>query len=338
MKLSQISIILPTLNERAALEKHVAALVPVLGEAREVLVIDSDSDDGTLPFLKESLAGCNARFFNRPRGLYAAWNFGVREAVGEAIYFSTAGDLLLPGGLESLSDRMQQTRADVVISPPQMSGAPPIPQWPIHHLVQMGLPQEGRTLTIGEKCAMNFGFTMGRGLLGSSASNLYRRQFLSEHAFPEDSGHGGDTIWAARFAKDAHVFAIPQPVAQFAYEARNHGYFSPDETAVYPRVMEELERLVGGLRAFEENALDIAERLFLAGRVEVNTCYLADRATQAQQLSYIGELQVELEKRSELIMRLDEECRELSQQLYAPPPPRPKRGPIQQLAGRLLGI
>jgi glycosyltransferase involved in cell wall biosynthesis len=314
-----VSILIPVRNEAATLQLHLDSLRPLFSQVEEVIAIDSESEDGSLEMLENALDFPGGRVLRRPRGLYEAWNFGVRESRSEFVYFATAGDLLLDGGLEHLRQTALDHRADVVISPPKMVGENP-PKWPVHHLFDI----LGKTtlLDSGIKTVLNFGFELGRGLLGSSASNLYRRDFLVKHPFPEDCGHGGDTIWACRYAEEARVAFTPMVCANFAFEERNIGYGSLDQDLVYRVVLQCLEEKVCCTNAGPAIAA------FLCGRREVNKLFLESLATQKQQFAYIGELKSELEKRANLIEVLDKECRRLQEVTKTQP-----RG----LLGKLFG-
>jgi hypothetical protein len=67
-----------------------------------------------------------------------------------------------------------------------------------------------RAETIANLC----GF-LPHGLLGSSASNLYRTAFLQKHPFPTDFGHCGDTAWGVSVAPIAKVAFTPRSCARF---------------------------------------------------------------------------------------------------------------------------
>jgi len=95
--LSSFTVIIPTLICRDTIEAHVQALRRWYAAAAEVFVVDSESDDGTLESLRENLDHPNVYFSNRPRGLYAAWNFGVQQCHSDNVYFATIGDEIGPG-------------------------------------------------------------------------------------------------------------------------------------------------------------------------------------------------------------------------------------------------
>jgi hypothetical protein len=71
-----------------------------------------------------------------------------------------------------------------------------------------------RLLNRAESISMLCGF-LPHGLLGSSASNLYRTSLLQSHPFPSDFGHCGDTAWGITISPLAQVAFTPQSCAKF---------------------------------------------------------------------------------------------------------------------------
>jgi rSAM/selenodomain-associated transferase 2 len=87
----RLSVIIPTLNEAAAIGATLAALAPLRGRGREVLVADGGSEDGT-----RDIAGPLAdRVIVAPRGRARQMNAGAAAATGDALLFLHA-DTCLP--------------------------------------------------------------------------------------------------------------------------------------------------------------------------------------------------------------------------------------------------
>src|SRR5262245_61645413 len=114
-----IGVVIPTLNCAEQMPAHVAALNEWIDLAADVVVVDSESTDGTPEFLRANLRHPAIRFFTRPRGLYQAWNFGIAQLRSEFAYISTAGDTITRAGIIHLAEAAQRLGADVVISPPR---------------------------------------------------------------------------------------------------------------------------------------------------------------------------------------------------------------------------
>jgi rSAM/selenodomain-associated transferase 2 len=93
----RLSIIVPTLNEAAAIGATLVALAPLRGHGHEVLVADGGSDDGT-----RDIAGPLAdRVIVGPRGRARQMNAGAAAAAGDAYLFLHA-DSRLPAGADQL--------------------------------------------------------------------------------------------------------------------------------------------------------------------------------------------------------------------------------------------
>ena len=102
----QVSILLPSLNQRQFLEARIDSLLEQSFRSWQAIVLDSHSSDGSWEFF-QSVAKGDARFqlFQIPaEGLYAALNRGLRSANGEFIHIATADDSMSPDFLEQMLD------------------------------------------------------------------------------------------------------------------------------------------------------------------------------------------------------------------------------------------
>jgi hypothetical protein len=215
-----ISAVFPVYNCRERLERHLRSVVNWAPNVRELIVVDSGSKDGTLELAQKVLTPYGAQIIQHPPGLYQSWNAGIASATYPWCYMSTVEDPITPDGLFHLMDVASQLEADVTISPPEMrnhDGSQPADEkMPSNRLaeafISSGLSARllSRTETIANLC----GF-LPHGLLGSSASNLYRTAFLQKHPFPTDFGHCGDTAWGVMVAPFAKVAFTPTHCARF---------------------------------------------------------------------------------------------------------------------------
>ena len=93
----RLSVIIPTLNEAAAIGTTLAALAPLRARGHEVLVADGGSEDGT-----RDIAGPLAdRVIVVPRGRARQMNAGAAAATGDALLFLHA-DTRLPADADLL--------------------------------------------------------------------------------------------------------------------------------------------------------------------------------------------------------------------------------------------
>ena len=200
MPAAMITVILPCRNNRSELEEHVDAMLKWLPLVEQVVVVDS-STDGSLDYLRERLAASHVEFHSVPPGLYQAWNFGVSKARAEYCYFSTVGDSISADGLQHLFGIASKHCLDAVLSPPEMldiEGKPSAMRWPIHDCVATLCDENffpGREETVRWLTAF-----LPYTILGSSASNLYRTEFLKANPFPTGFGHNGDAALGVKIA------------------------------------------------------------------------------------------------------------------------------------------
>src|SRR5579871_4067780 len=97
-----LGVVIPVKNSRPALPDHVAGLREWLAEAEQVVVVDSESTDGTVEYLREHLQHPRLTFTSHPPGLYASWNHGIAQIQSRYVYLATAGDTITRKGLGRL--------------------------------------------------------------------------------------------------------------------------------------------------------------------------------------------------------------------------------------------
>lgn len=200
-----LSVVLPTLNCRHLLGDHIESMRPWMHLAEEIIVVDSHSDDGTVELIHEKLNHPCVKMYQRPRGLYQAWNFGISQVKSEFLYVSTVGDSITHDGIDHLLETARDLDADVVISQPDFireDGTPIAgPTWPVEHIIKTLQIAEPRVLNTITNLLFQM-LCLPDAILGSSASNIYRTQLMKENPFPVEYGTVGDGAWGlANFLK-----------------------------------------------------------------------------------------------------------------------------------------
>ncbi|HMJ91325.1 MAG TPA: glycosyltransferase [Candidatus Acidoferrum sp.] len=215
-----VSLLLPTRNSMGQLPRHIATVRDLLPHVRELVVVDSESRDGTVELLRREFG--SARFLTHPPGLYESWNFGVSACAAEYVYISTVGDAMTADGLRQLVKTAGQFACDVVISPPKLvdeHGTSVTKRWPIFEIIE-GLKLEVTTVFTPEQAFLLALTFMRKAILGSSASNVYRTECLRERPFPTDFGHAGDVGWGLRHSADIRLGILPDEISTFVFHAR----------------------------------------------------------------------------------------------------------------------
>lgn len=100
-----VSIVIPALNEAAALPATLASARAQAGAA-EVIVADGDSRDATRRVAREH----GARVVAAPRGRALQMNAGAAQARGEALLFLHADTHLPPGALDAVRRALSDAR------------------------------------------------------------------------------------------------------------------------------------------------------------------------------------------------------------------------------------
>jgi hypothetical protein len=233
-------------------------------------VVDS-STDGSLDFLRKRLPATHVEFHSVPPGLYQAWNFGVSKARAEYCYFSTVGDSITADGLQHLFGIASKESLDAVLSPPEMldiDGKPSTMRWPIHDFVATLCDEiffPGREETVRWLTAL-LPFT----ILGSSASNLYRTDFLKAHHFPTECGHGGDAALGVQVSPFVKMAVTKKICSRFITHGQGRDITAREQFEVAKKFLAllestpmpaEAESTAAMSRALLKNKIDLFEWL-----------------------------------------------------------------------------
>jgi glycosyltransferase involved in cell wall biosynthesis len=265
-----ISLLIPTRNSMPQLPRHLETLRQLAPLVHEMVVVDSESSDGTVDLLRREFS--TARFLSHPPGLYESWNFGVNACVAKYVYISTIGDAITPDGLHQLVETAEPFECDVVISPPRLvdeHGATVTKRWPVFEIIE-GLKLDAATVFTPEHAFLLALTFMRKAILGSSASNLYRTECLRARPFPTDFGHAGDVGWGLRHSADIRLGIVPSKISTFVFHARTKRVVRNGDTlriegarTTLARVRETLSPEAGRLA---EKLCDAWQRQFAAQR------------------------------------------------------------------------
>lgn len=212
-----LGLVIPTFNSRRYLERHVEGILPWIDLVQEIVVVDSDSTDGSPDLLRNRLPHANLRVVRHPPGLYASWNHGISQLQTEYFTMSTTGDTISREGVEMLLRCASGGEFDVVLNKPVFvdlqDGIHRI-KWPVDDMLK-GLPPGGSRAFGGLEALV---YAMGRpdsALLGSSASNLYRTEFFKGRPFPLGWGVSGDAGWVWQHAVEARWGVLAGEYSRF---------------------------------------------------------------------------------------------------------------------------
>jgi glycosyltransferase involved in cell wall biosynthesis len=104
-----ITIIIATWNAAKTLNKCLDSIVTQLTNETELVIIDGGSKDETLSIIKEYSQYVSFNISEKDKGIYDAWNKGVKVAKGDWVMFIGADDILLPGAINSYLKYISET-------------------------------------------------------------------------------------------------------------------------------------------------------------------------------------------------------------------------------------
>lgn len=218
-----ISVLIPTRNCAALVPGHLESLRSWMDLAEEVVVVDSDSRDGTVELLRAGISHPCVRFLNHPPGLYQSWNFGIQNLHAKYTYIATVGDSIERHGVEHLLDVAGQFQSDAVISKPRFvaAGGEPLPDshWPIDEILERLHIRKPHLLSPSEQFLLAVTNTWG-AILGSSASNLYRTECLQRRPFPTEFGTAGDGGWGILNVFEVKIAVTPARFSTFRHHEK----------------------------------------------------------------------------------------------------------------------
>ncbi len=131
----EISVILPTYNERENLEKLLPALLKLPNV--EVIVVDDNSVDGTSAFVRKLMKSHrNLKLVERPSklGLGSAYKDGFKASTGKKIVTMDADLSHNPKYIAEFNSIIDENKADIVIGSRYVSGGRTI-GWKLHRKI-----------------------------------------------------------------------------------------------------------------------------------------------------------------------------------------------------------
>ena len=149
----------------------------------------------------------------------------MRNVTAKYVYIATVGDSITRAGLEHLCQVAEEFASDLVISKPRFINAAgqalPDDRWLIDEILQGRKIERPQALSRAEQ----FLFTVTNlwcALTGSSASNLYRTDFLRQRPFPLEFGMAGDGAWGVQNVFDLKTAVTPRRFSTFRQHPKTY--------------------------------------------------------------------------------------------------------------------
>lgn len=96
-----ISIIIATYNAEKYIERCLESIIPQKSDEIELIIVDGASTDNTLNILNQNKERIDVIISEPDKGLYDAWNKGIKIAKGQWIQFIGSDDIITSNALES---------------------------------------------------------------------------------------------------------------------------------------------------------------------------------------------------------------------------------------------
>ena len=118
MENEKISVIIPVYNTKEYVRRCILSALNQTYENIEVIVVDDGSNYETVNELKEIQALCNDGrlkiIYSEHKGCAVARNIGLKESIGELVFWLDSDDVINGDTLETTYKIMQQENADIV--------------------------------------------------------------------------------------------------------------------------------------------------------------------------------------------------------------------------------
>ena len=96
----KISIIIATWNAEKTLRRCLDSIIPQLTDETELIIIDGGSKDSTNEIINSYGNNVAVHLSEPDKGVYDAWNKGIKTSHGEWIMFIGADDTLCPNAIQ----------------------------------------------------------------------------------------------------------------------------------------------------------------------------------------------------------------------------------------------
>lgn len=106
----KISIVIATWNAARTLNNCIDSIVSQLSDRVEIIVIDGGSNDETNQIIESYGDKISYKVSEPDRGIYDAWNKGIKVAKGEWIAFIGADDVLLQNAIKTYLNIIDSTQ------------------------------------------------------------------------------------------------------------------------------------------------------------------------------------------------------------------------------------
>lgn len=236
----KISVVIPVYNAEKYLSNTLNSLSKQTFQEFEIIMVNDGSKDRSLEIINDyQINHSNVVVVNQEnKGVSVARNVGIQYAKGEYVCFLDADDLYHKDCLQKLY-KIADSNADVVICDMGI----------FYHECKLPFEQQEdiRIEELRHKYQEGlFGYLMERGIGISSASKMYKRDFLLQHDlfFDEQSTYGEDMFFNWKVLLAAKIVYYANYVLYYYRQSRKSAVsrFHPNLYASYMREYENVRQ------------------------------------------------------------------------------------------------
>lgn len=104
-----ITIVIATYNAGECLQNCLNSIIPQLNSGIELIIVDGASKDNTIEIIKNNEQHIKFWISEPDKGIYDAWNKGIKASNGEWIMFIGADDYLVDDALSTYISHLKQS-------------------------------------------------------------------------------------------------------------------------------------------------------------------------------------------------------------------------------------
>jgi len=109
----KISVITAVYNGAAFIEDSIKSIISQKNDQIEYIIIDGGSKDNTMEIVKRYADEIDYFISEPDKGIYDAWNKGIKQAKGDWVMFVGCDDFLVPNALEEYLKFIKEVNSDV---------------------------------------------------------------------------------------------------------------------------------------------------------------------------------------------------------------------------------
>ncbi len=254
------SVIIPSYNCEATLEKTVESIQVCGLQDFEILLVDDGSKDGT-PALCDRLAAeqGNVRVFHQPNGgVSSARNRGLSEAQGDYVWFFDSDDLVDPGSMERAAQIAEEKQPDMLIFGMSFDF---YRDGKMYHRWDCVYPVEAEYAAV--ELENVFQELYKYNALTSSCNKLFKRSVLTDHAISYDRNLSIMEDFLLVVQTISHcktVYTLPQVIYRYYHSDAQSG--ENDNAVVRVSRIPNLEEYLAPFKTALENQPETMSALY----------------------------------------------------------------------------